>query len=250
MRGPSTDVEVAAERVAAAFDALAARWDGTHGPWSPRSLGFWLRTGLLRSLILRQPPPRRVLDIGCGTGRHLLAVADRIAEGVGVDIAPAMVERARQHAQAAGRMQQFRFEVRAVEQLGNWAEAPFDLAMFLGSLEHMPDPARAVADAAALLRPDGLLVAVLLHPHHPLGRRAERGSRDGSMPPLRLILPEQMTGWAAAAGLARIPLAAPSSGWTAYAVLNALLAGRRHLLFRRAALSGDGLAMNHLVHPL
>ncbi|MCA3242678.1 MAG: class I SAM-dependent methyltransferase [Rubrivivax sp.] len=42
--------------------------------------------------------PRRALDFGCGVGRVLLPMAEQIAEVVGIDVAPGMLEQARRHA--------------------------------------------------------------------------------------------------------------------------------------------------------
>ena len=45
------------------------------------------------------PRGGRVLDVGCGTGDHLIAAARRVgSEGsaVGVDVAPSMLDRARE----------------------------------------------------------------------------------------------------------------------------------------------------------
>jgi ubiquinone/menaquinone biosynthesis C-methylase UbiE len=35
------------------------------------------------------------LDIGCGTGQQLFALADCLETGIGIDISPVMIERAR-----------------------------------------------------------------------------------------------------------------------------------------------------------
>jgi len=83
--------------LAMAFDRLAPAWDRGHGPWSPRGIGFTLRTALLRDLV-ECLPRRHVLDVGCGTGQYLIALAGSVDEGVGIDIAPAMVEHARRNA--------------------------------------------------------------------------------------------------------------------------------------------------------
>ena len=40
----------------------------------------------------------RVVDLGCGTGRHLALLADRLAFGLGVDYQPASLVEARAHA--------------------------------------------------------------------------------------------------------------------------------------------------------
>jgi SAM-dependent methyltransferase len=45
----------------------------------------------------------RVLDIGCGPGRHALSFAERVARVEAFDISPKMIERARQNAAEAGR---------------------------------------------------------------------------------------------------------------------------------------------------
>jgi SAM-dependent methyltransferase len=47
-------------------------------------------------------PGVRVLDVGCGTGRHAVPIAGLGAEVVGVDQSPAMLERAATRAAAAG----------------------------------------------------------------------------------------------------------------------------------------------------
>lgn len=44
----------------------------------------------------------RLLDVGCGTGRHAVALAGRGVSVTGVDLSPAMLELARQRAEDAG----------------------------------------------------------------------------------------------------------------------------------------------------
>jgi SAM-dependent methyltransferase len=46
--------------------------------------------------LLRLTPGLRVLDIGCGHGRHALALAERLPEVTGVDFARALLVRAKQ----------------------------------------------------------------------------------------------------------------------------------------------------------
>jgi len=47
--------------------------------------------------------PARILEIGCGTGNHTLALADSGAALVAIDIDPLMVSRARAKLDAAGK---------------------------------------------------------------------------------------------------------------------------------------------------
>jgi 2-polyprenyl-3-methyl-5-hydroxy-6-metoxy-1,4-benzoquinol methylase len=217
---------------AAAFDAMAPGWDGRHGPWSPRGAGFRLRVALLRRLSRRQQPCR-VLDVGCGTGLHLLALAGQLKSGLGIDLAPAMIERARRHAQTAGHAGRIRFDVLPAAALAGWPGEPFDLVLFLGSLEHIAAPAQALRDTAGCLSGNGLLVTLILHPGHPLGRRATRQADQGSMPPMRLIVPAEMETWAAQAGLEWVRLAGLSRFWAAYGLLAATMLGRHFIIFRR-----------------
>jgi len=55
---------------------------------------------LVRELELG--PSARVLDVGCGPGRHAIELARRGFEVVGVDLSPSLIEAARERAGAAG----------------------------------------------------------------------------------------------------------------------------------------------------
>ncbi len=48
------------------------------------------------------PPDARVLDVGCGTGRHSVLLASRGYEVTGFDLSPLYLEEARREAEAAG----------------------------------------------------------------------------------------------------------------------------------------------------
>ena len=72
-------------------------------------------------------PGRRVLDVGCGPGRHSLALARRGIEVVGVDASEAFVDLAR--AAAAAEHLPARFEVLDVRDLA--IEGEFDAAICL-----------------------------------------------------------------------------------------------------------------------
>ena len=57
-------------------------------------------------------PGDRVVDLGCGDGRILIAAARRGASGYGVDIDPARIAEAQANARRAGVAGRIRFEVR------------------------------------------------------------------------------------------------------------------------------------------
>jgi cyclopropane fatty-acyl-phospholipid synthase-like methyltransferase len=102
------------------------------------------------------PRPRRLLDVGCGTGDLALHAADLGIRVLGVDVAPRAVERARD--KAARRGLAARFEVHDALALASLRET-FDAAVDCGTFHTMNDPAREryVRNLAAVLRPAATL---------------------------------------------------------------------------------------------
>ncbi|HEX6245129.1 MAG TPA: class I SAM-dependent methyltransferase [Polyangiales bacterium] len=77
-----------------AYDPLAELYDRAFARIEVRAVEWrWL----LRRLARLDARPR-LLEIGCGTGALLRALAPRVAEACGVDISPAMIERAKARA--------------------------------------------------------------------------------------------------------------------------------------------------------
>lgn len=102
--------------------------------------------------------PRRVLEVGCGPGELAARIKDELgADVVAVDISPRMVELARGRGVDAriGDVQELQFAARA-----------FDCAVAAWMLYHVPDPERALAELARVLKPGGRLVAVTNAPDH------------------------------------------------------------------------------------
>jgi ubiquinone/menaquinone biosynthesis C-methylase UbiE len=115
-------------------------------------------------------PGHRLLDVGCGAGREAIGFARSGLEVVGLDIAPAMITRARETARQAGLAIEF-----AVGEPLTWPAtgAPFDAVYFSpGIYSHIPGRARRVRTLArlrSLLAPGGLIVVEpVLAPPHPL----------------------------------------------------------------------------------
>ena len=98
--------------------------------------------------------PRRVLEVGCGTG----IVAARLAAGLGaevtgIDTSERMVELTRARGVDA--------RVADVQELP-FADGTFDVVAALWMLYHVPDLERGLGEIARVLRPGGRLVAVTL----------------------------------------------------------------------------------------
>ncbi len=109
---------------------------------------------------LQRSQSHRVLDVACGTGRHVIALAERGYEVVGVDLSAAMVERARAGGQDAG--VDTGFDVAGFGEVDGRVGGDFDALLCLGnSLPHLLTPdelTAALDDFAACLRPAGLLL--------------------------------------------------------------------------------------------
>lgn len=111
---------------------------------------------LQRELLVRYGPyrevwrrgPGKLLDVGCGTGDLAAIFAQHGWRAHGIEPS----EQAAEHARAAGVA-----VVAGTLADAPWPEASFDSIIFNHSLEHIPDPAEAVAQAARLLRPGGVL---------------------------------------------------------------------------------------------
>jgi ArsR family transcriptional regulator len=105
-----------------------------------------------------------VLDAGSGDGTIAQMIAPRARSVTCLDRSEKMIAAARQR---LARSKNVTFAVGDVQRMPFEARA-FDAVLLFNVLTHAEDPARAVAEAARVLRPDGLLAIVTLAPHkHP-----------------------------------------------------------------------------------
>jgi ubiquinone/menaquinone biosynthesis C-methylase UbiE len=92
-----------------------------------------------------------VLEIAIGTGRNLAFCAADVRL-TGIDVSPAMLERARRRAAALGRAVDLRLgDAQALP----FKDASFDAVVSTLAMCTVPDPGRAVAEARRVLRPGG-----------------------------------------------------------------------------------------------
>ncbi len=101
-----------------------------------------------------------VIDLHCGGGRWLVAVARRFpaCRLAGVESEPDSVARARRAVDEAGLRDRIRIEAEEVARISH-VEA-FDLAYFQHALHELRDPAPALAAAWRALRPGGRLLVL------------------------------------------------------------------------------------------
>ncbi len=130
--------------------------------------------------LLELEPGMRLLDVACGSGVHLLRLAQCDIAGVGVDIAPSLVEYATARAADAGLAGRLDYRVGDMRDLGACAgDETFHAMMLLsGSFGFFDDATnqRVLREMAARLRPGGRLLLDCVAPAWAMQPRARTWS--------------------------------------------------------------------------
>jgi trans-aconitate methyltransferase len=159
------------DAILSTYDAVAAEWDRR------RDRTLYERRHLDR--MLTHATGRRVLDLGCGTGRPIAQyLVDRRCTVTGVDGAPAMIERFRKHVPQADAIMA---DMRGLE-LGE----SFDAILAWDSFFHLsPDDQRAMIPVfAAHAAPRGVLMFTAgPHAGEPVGEFAGQPLYHASLEP-------------------------------------------------------------------
>jgi SAM-dependent methyltransferase len=113
--------------------------------------------------IVASADPRDLLDIGTGTGRMLEILAPQVEQAVGIDQSREMLAVARVNLEQAG-LDNGRVRLGDMYQLA-LPDASFDAVVIHQVLHYADRPAAVVAEAARVLRPQGILVLVDFAPH-------------------------------------------------------------------------------------
>lgn len=140
---------------------LAADLLPVHVDWDSRARRYdrlaWVNDDKLLSAIVdvaSAQRPRRVLDLGTGTGKVLLAIRETLGgegEYWGVDSSEAMLARIPERAGLTLRCDD-------VERLESAPDGHFDLVTARMVFHHLQNPHAAVRAAARVLRPGGMLL--------------------------------------------------------------------------------------------
>ncbi|HEX6420887.1 MAG TPA: class I SAM-dependent methyltransferase [Acidimicrobiales bacterium] len=168
-----------------------------------------------RALLARVPDP--VLDVGCGPGRIVAALAAAGRVALGVDPSPAAIHEATRRRAPALRRSVF-------DPLPG--ERRWGTVLLLdGNVGIGGDPVALLGRAAALLRPGGVVVAEVEPPGRPTRRltvRVESPGGTGPWFPWARVSADAFAGLAARAGLrpGRVEIGADAGGhrWFARAV--------------------------------
>jgi len=93
------------------------------------------------------------LDVGCGPGRHVVALAERGISAMGIDVTPAAI----QHARRRGAPVLERSVFERIPRAGQWASA----LVLDGNIGIGGDPVALLHRVAALVRADGVVLVEL-----------------------------------------------------------------------------------------
>jgi malonyl-CoA O-methyltransferase len=117
--------------------------------------------------LARGAAGKDVVELGCGTGRNLASFHAHGARRLtGVDLSPAMLQRARQRDPAWTLLQHDMMHPLPL------ADGSADLVLFSLTLEHVRELGPPFGEARRLLRPAGAIIVVEIHPFMSLGGAA------------------------------------------------------------------------------
>jgi ubiquinone/menaquinone biosynthesis C-methylase UbiE len=138
-------------------------------------------------------PMRSLLDLGTGTGRMLELLGPQVERGLGLDLSLDMLALARTRLDRAG-LRHCSVRQGDIYDLALPKDS-FDVVVIHQVLHYLDDGARAVHEAARVLRPAGRLLVIDFAPHDLEFLREQHAHR-------RLgFAPETVTQWMRAAGL-------------------------------------------------
>ncbi len=175
------DLQTQLRETQAAFDSVAADYDGPRGN---NAAIQDMRAEMWRWLDATFAPGSRLIDLGCGTGLDAVHLAGAGHWVLATDWSPRMVERTRERAAQAGlagRVQALAVGAHELHRLsgreldlpgtggpGDGVAAGFDGAYSnLGPLNCVPDLRAVSRECARLLRPGGALVFTVIGRHCP-----------------------------------------------------------------------------------
>ena len=160
------------------FAASAGHWD------TLREELFGARLEL-RTLLALLDPAWVVGDLGCGTGAVSEALAPNVARVIAVDSASGMLALARRRLREHGNVELRQGELESLP----LEDDALDVAVLSLVLHYLPEPERALAEAARVVRAGGRLLVVDMSAHE----REEYRERMGHV--WLGFAPEQMEQW-------------------------------------------------------
>ena len=193
----------------AKFSEFAHRWWDPQSEFRPLHEINPLRLGWVEQHA--QLAGQKALDIGCGGGLLTEAMARLGASVTGIDLSEKALRVAELH-MLESRLQ-VSYELSAAEAFADAHAGEFDVVTCMELLEHLPDPASAVAACARLAKPGGRVFFSTINRNPKAYLLAVIGAEyvlnllpKGTHDYTRFIKPSELARWCRDAGLRPIDL--------------------------------------------
>ena len=164
------------------------------GQWSALRNEMFGERPVLTGTLAFLDPSWVLADLGCGTGEQAATVAPFVQRVLAVDASESMLEAARRRLDGVENVELHRGELEALPLERGVADA----ALLSLVLHYVAEPAKALGEAARILRPGGRLVVIDMMPHD----REEYRQQMGHV--WQGFAAEQIDGWLAGAGFTRV----------------------------------------------
>jgi len=212
--------------VNAYFESRVAQWREVYGEPSAEGAVYRERLAVVLRWVdeLEMPLGEQVLEIGCGSGMSVVALAKRGYLVQAMDSVADMVNSTRQHADRAGVSSSVCTSLGDAHNLA-FPENAFGLVLAIGVIPYLHSPKEALGEMARVLKPGGFLLVTagnrwrLDHVLDPwlcpalqpakrlirnLIRRSRRPGSNSTEPLLRFGSLRQFERWLSSVGLVRV----------------------------------------------
>lgn len=139
------------------YDGLGSTWfEGDNHPIALLRVESRVKIEYVLDVLRQRQimPGARILDVACGAGLVSLPLAQAGYHVTGIDLAPGAIEEARRRTPEAA---DARFEVGDAYAL-DAEDDSYDAVLLLDMLEHVERPGDAIAEAARVVRPGGVVL--------------------------------------------------------------------------------------------
>lgn len=140
------------------YDDLATQWDGRFG--KTKSSKYFFNKRLRKIKRCLGSDFNSIMEIGCGTGYHLMRLMKPEHKGMGIDISKKMLQIAKKNQKQYFPNLNLKFKIDNGENL-KLSDNTFDRVIFVGYLNHIQKRHKALTEIRRVLRTGGRLVGLV-----------------------------------------------------------------------------------------
>ncbi|MGH7146273.1 MAG: class I SAM-dependent methyltransferase [Nitrospiraceae bacterium] len=140
---------------------LFQEWD--HRYYYPEALRFYDEAFDFIVGALRIKPGERILDAGCGPGRHSMALARKGIRCLAIDCSESILEEAKKGTSTAALDGMIEFKLEDITCL-RFPDQSFEYVLCWGVLMHVPNIEKAVEELLRVMKPGGRIAISLSNP--------------------------------------------------------------------------------------